>query len=261
VLDSALRAFTEPGDAIAYPDPTFAMVPIFARMNGLTPIAVPLRADYDLDAEALLAANARVIYLCLPNNPTGTAASRAAIERVIDAAPGLVIVDEAYAEYAGEGLIESAPRRERLLVTRTLSKAFGLAGLRVGYAAGNAGLIAEVEKSRGPFKVGAAAERAAIAAVTADRGWMRAAVERLRETRARFAEGLRERGFAPLPSAANFVLVPVDDAARRAAELARRDVAVRPFRALSGIGDALRITIGPWETMERVLAALDEAGR
>jgi histidinol-phosphate aminotransferase len=258
VLDSAVRAFTEPGDSIAYPDPTFAMIPIFARMNGVTPVPVPLRSDWDLDAEALIATGARVIYLCSPNNPTSTAASRASIERVLEGAPGLVILDEAYAEYSGAEFVREAPARARLLVTRTLSKAFGLAGLRVGYATGSEALVAEVEKSRGPYKVGAPAERAAVAALTLDLDWVRARVREAIENRGRFIDTLRARSLSPLPSAANFVLVPVRDAAAAAGELRRLGVAVRPFPALPRIGDALRISIGPWPMMETVLARLAE---
>jgi histidinol-phosphate aminotransferase len=259
VLDSAIRAFTEPGDRLAFCDPTFAMVPIFARMNGLEPAPVPLRPDFDLDADGLLATSARVIYLCSPNNPTATQARRASIERVLAAATGLVILDEAYAEYAGDALIGAAPAHGRLLVTRTLSKAFGLAGLRIGYAAGAPALVAEVEKSRGPYKVSGLAERAAVAALTDGLPWVRAHVAELLALRERFVAALRERGLEPLPTRANFVLVPVGDAARAASAMRAGGVAVRPFPALPGIGDALRISIGPWPMMEACLAALSGA--
>ncbi|HEY2954983.1 MAG TPA: histidinol-phosphate transaminase [Candidatus Eisenbacteria bacterium] len=259
VIDSAIRAFSEPGDALAYPDPTFAMVPIFARMNGLDPVPVPLAADLDIDPDALLATGARILYLCSPNNPTGRAASRHAVERVVRESSGLVILDEAYAEYAGANWIAAAPERERLIVTRTLSKAFGLAGLRIGYAAGAAPLVRELEKSRGPFKVGTLAERAAVAALTEDLGWVGARVDEARAIRARFAAALAGRGIRALPSDANFVLVPVPDAARVAAAMRAGGVAVRPFPGLARIGDAVRITVGPWPLMERALARLTEA--
>src|SRR5687767_14446250 len=92
VLDSAIRAFAEPGDLVAHCEPSFAMIPIFARMNGVRATGVPLLPSYDIDAEALLATGARIIYICSPNNPTGTSASHASIRRVLDEAPGLVIV-------------------------------------------------------------------------------------------------------------------------------------------------------------------------
>lgn len=257
VLDSAIRAFAEPGDRLAVANPTFAMVPIFAQMNALTPVKVPLAKGWDIDPDALAATGAKVIYVCSPNNPTGTMASRSALERLLEKAPGIVVLDEAYAEFSGEeGYLRSAPRREKLLVVRTMSKAFGLAGLRIGYAVGSRELVAEVEKSRGPYKVNGSAERAAVAALREDRQWVQARIADVVTNRARFVEALRAQGLAPIPSSSNFVLVPVQDALGKAKAMRQLGVAVRPFPDLLGIGDALRISIGPWEMMEAALAAL-----
>lgn len=259
VIDSAIRAFCEPGDVLAHADPTFAMAPLFARMNGLTPVAVPLGLGFDLDVEGLLATGARVIYLCSPNNPTGGCVSPGALEQVIAEAPGLVILDEAYAEFCEQDWFTRAPGRARLLVTRTLSKAFGLAGLRIGYAAAAPALARDVERSRGPFKVGALTARAAIAALEGDRAWVRAQIDEMLACRARFVRELEARGLAPLPTDANFVLVPVRDAAATAAATREAGVAVRPFPRLARVGDAVRVTIGPWAEMEAALAALVRA--
>ncbi|HYR55010.1 MAG TPA: histidinol-phosphate transaminase [Myxococcaceae bacterium] len=261
VLDSAIRAFAEPGEKIAFPDPTFAMIPIFARMNGLVPVPVPHREDWDIDAEAMLATRARLFYVCSPNNPTAMTASRGQLERLISQANGVVIIDEAYSEYASDRWIDLAPRHSRLLVVRTLSKAFGLAGLRIGYAAGPETLVSEVEKSRGPYKVNALAERAALAALREDGAWVAQGVATVLENRAKLVTKLKGLGFSPLPSAANFVLFPVVDAARTTKDLRQRGVAVRPFTGLPRINDALRVSIGPWEMMEALLTALKELTR
>ncbi len=261
VLDSAIRAFAEPGDALAYPDPSFAMMPLFAKMNALVPRAVPLKADLDIDAEGLLATGAQVIYLCAPNNPTGTLASERAVRTVLERARGVVILDEAYAEYAPESWAARAPSLPRLLVVRTLSKAFGLAGLRVGYAVGASELVAEVEKSRGPYKVSALAERAAVAALTEDLPWVRERISDVLANRDRLARALAQQGLPSLPSAANFLYVPVPDAAALAAKTRERGVAVRPFVKQTRVGDGLRISLGPWELMEKVLAVLQEVRR
>jgi len=257
VLDSAVRAFCDPGDAVACPEPSFVMMPLFAKMNGLRAINVPLKADHDIDAEGLLSTKARVIYVCSPNNPTGTLASRGALEQVLERAPGVVILDEAYAEFCDQNYMKDAVAHGRLLVTRTLSKAFGLAGLRIGYGVGAPELIAEVEKSRGPYKVNAAAERAAAAALRLDLGWVREKVADVIQNRTRLTEALIALGLSPLPSAANFVLVRVPKAA---AELDRamrqRGVAMRAFTALPGVGEALRIGLGPWEQVQAALDAL-----
>ena len=265
VLDSAIRAFAEPGDVIACPDPSFAMIPIFARMNGLVPVAVPLTSSYDVDPDAMLATEARIIYLCSPNNPTGASLARTAIERIVEGALGVVIIDEAYAEFASVDLSSIALESERVLVTRTMSKAFGLAGLRVGYATGAPALVAEVEKSRGPYKVSAIAERAALAALGDGLEWARDRVAEAIEVRQRLTLELVARGFAPIQSEANFVLVPGARANDRARRMRALGVAVRPFEGLPMLSDglrasggsALRISVGPWEMVEAVLAALD----
>jgi histidinol-phosphate aminotransferase len=261
VLDAAFRAFGRPGERLAHIDPTFPMAPRFARINGLVPIAVPLASDGSFDAGALLAGDPALVYLCSPNNPTGARLDPAAIERVIAKARGVVVLDEAYAEFAGASLITTAPRRSNLVVTRTLSKAFGLASLRVGYACAAEPLVREIELSRGPFKVTSLAERAATAALRNDVAWMRERVGEALALRARLADGLRSLGLSPLPSSANFVLVPVSGARRVAAAMRERGVAVRPFEALREIGDALRITVAPWAELEIALAALKEALR
>jgi histidinol-phosphate aminotransferase len=259
VLDSAIRAFGEPGTAVAMADPTFVMVPVLARTNGLDVIRVPVLADGRTDIDRLSTANAAITYVCSPNNPTGRVATLEEIERVIVAAPGVVIVDEAYMEFAGQTATSLLSKYERLLVARTMSKAFGLASLRVGYAIAAPGLIKEVEKARGPFKVSAHASIAAEAALRHDQEWVRARVAETIDSRERFLAALRELGLSPLPSAANFVLVPVRDAACLDRKLRRSSVAVRPFKNLATLGDALRITIGPWSMMEVTLAALREA--
>jgi len=236
-------------------------------MNGLTAVPVPLTPAYDPDVDALLATDPAIVYLCSPNNPTGTTLSRAAIDAVVGRANGLVIIDEAYAEFAGCNVADLAMRSDRVLVTRTMSKAFGLAGLRIGYAIGAPDLVAAVEKSRGPYKVNAVAARAAVTALGEDLPWVRERVDDAVALRARLTDALRALGIEALPSRANFVLAPLPDAAKVAAQLRARGVAVRPFEKLAAPaatplaatrGSAIRITIGPWPLLERALGALRE---
>jgi histidinol-phosphate aminotransferase len=265
VLDSAIRAFGEPGEALCLPSPSFSMIPVFARASGLIPVEVPLTAGLDADASAMVETGARITYLCSPNNPTGGAFSREAVEIIVEGAAGLVIIDQAYSEFGGDSFTDlvSGGRGKReggsgrpVLVTRTLSKAFGLAGLRVGYGIGSPELVGEIMKARGPYKVNALAERAAIAALENDQGWVAERVAEVVANRARFRQELALRGIDSLPSAANFVLLPVKDCAAVSSQLRRLGIAVREMAALPGIGDALRIGIGPWDLMERCLDAL-----
>lgn len=252
LLDATMRAFAAPGDVLAYCPPTFGIVPTFASTNGVVPVATAL------NVEALLAARPRLIYLCAPNNPTGALLPDGFLDSLLEQTEALVVLDEAYIDYArAPSRVGLAASAERLLVIRTMSKAFGLAGLRVGWAVSQPRLAAELEKARGPYKVGTVAERVAIAALTTDRAWVRQCVDETLEVRTRFTQALRAKGLLALPSEANFVLVPVkQDATKLADELRTRGVSVRAFSKLEGIGEALRITLGPWASMAACLEAL-----
>ncbi len=268
ILDSTLRTFGEPGDRIAYSAPTFVMIPYSARLNGLSPVEIPFALNGDIDAERLVDADAKITYLCSPNNPTGTAMSRAAAEYVVANARGIVLLDEAYAEFAPEVFVDLLARSERLIVARTFSKAFGMAGLRVGYGLGAPALVSLVERARGPYKVSSVAERCVLAALEAESvAWMREQACRAVGNRMRFAESLAALGLGALPSAANFVCVPTVRGDALCSALQVRGILVRLFKGLpqdlpdlakSG-GTALRIGIGPWEQMQTTLDALTEA--
>ena len=256
VLDSAIRAFAEPGETLCLPDPSFSMIPVFARTNGLRPVAIPLTRWLDADVDAMIETGAQIIYLCSPNNPTGGAFSRRVVEQIVDRAPGLVIIDQAYVEFGGDDFTDLASSGRPILLTRTMSKAFGLAGLRVGYGIGSPELVAEVLKARGPYKVSSLAERASIAALESDRAWVREHVEEAIANRSRFRAELATRGIGSLESSANFVLIPVNDCAASSRKLESAGICARPLQKLAGIGDAMRIAIGPWNMMQRCLDAL-----
>lgn len=272
VLDSAMRAFGPVGSRLAFSAPTFTMIPAFARLNGLEPVAIPLTGRLDVDAERLVACDAEITYLCTPNNPTATPLSRAAVEYVAENARGVVIIDQAYAEFAPEVFDALVARHERLLVTRTFSKAFGLAGLRVGYGVAQPELAGYLERARGPYKVNALAERAVLASLEESPdalGWVRAHATLAIGMRERLATGLRALGLAPLPSAGNFVFVPTARARHIASRLRDRGILVRVFSGMprevaplaAEDGLALRIGVGPATTMDALLQALTEVVR
>lgn len=270
VLDSTMRAFGAPGDAIAYSAPTFSMIPVLARLNALAPIAIPFAESFDIDAQRLVDCRAKITYLCSPNNPTATAISRAAVEYVVTNAHGIVLLDEAYAEFAPEVFTDLLAANERLVVARTFSKAFGLAGLRVGYGVGANGLVRLVERARGPYKVNALAERAVLAALEPSPDglqWVRAHAELATTNRAGLIAAIQQLGLTALPSAANFIMVPTSHARELALALSSRGVLVRAFTSMPrdlGVfadskGSALRIGVGPWEMMQTMLDTLREA--
>jgi histidinol-phosphate aminotransferase len=211
--------------------------------------------------DQLIGARAQITYLCSPNNPTGTVLRLGEIERIARKTQGIVIVDQAYVEFGGDDAVELAMSLPNVLVTRTLSKAFGLAGCRVGYGIASPELVERIEGARGPYKVTGLSERAAIAALDDDREWVGERIKECKTNRARFVAALDDIGFQSLPSQANFVLVTVRDARDVARQLADRGIAVRVLEDLTTIGDAIRISIGPWELMEQCLAALREISR
>lgn len=262
LLDSVFRASTLPPGRMSFPDPTFSMVAIFARMNGLEAFPVPWEKAR-VDPARLLLEEPDLVYLCRPNNPSGASLARDWVFGLL-ALGGpdgpLVVLDEAYADFAEDSFLSEAPATDRLLVLRTFSKLYGLAGLRVGFGVGPQAVIQEVEKARGPYKVNHVAEKAAVVALRDADGWAETIRRETLTNRARLTDALRRRGLKPLPSEANFLLIPVEPASavevNRA--LRKRGVAGRPFPRLPGLGDTLRITVGPWEQMETFLGALDE---
>jgi histidinol dehydrogenase len=257
LLDATMRAFAEPGEVLASCPPTFGIVPSFGQANGLVHRAVAL------DVDALAASNARVIYLCSPNNPTGGVLPVGFVEKLLGRTRALIVLDEAYGEFSSApSLMSLAARTPRLLVVKTLSKAFGLAGLRLGWAVGAPSTIGELEKTRGPYKVGGVAEQAALVMLGQERAWVRDCVAKTKSLRERLTTELRARGLSPLKSEANFVLVPITGKADAAAtRLREHGVSVRAFSGLPGIGEALRITIGPWPMLEACVNALSEVLR
>jgi len=264
ILDSAFRAAAAPGAVVSFPAPTFVMAGELALMNGMRPRAVAW-ADAMRDPEQLLEEDPAIVYVCRPNNPTGALAPARWMERLLDRAGDtagggpLVVLDEAYADFAGETLIAWAVERPRLLVARTCSKAFGLAGLRCGFGVARPDVALEVEKSRGPYKVSRLTTETAAAAVRDVSGWTPKVVAECLANRARLRDELAKRGLRQLESHANFILfaAPSGSGADDMAALRDDGVQVRPFRAIPDLGDALRVTVGPWPLLERFLAALD----
>ena len=200
ILDSAYRAVYAPGATLRYAAPTFSMVEPLALMNGMAALGVPWPQALE-DPTTLLKNEPDLVYVCRPNNPTGEQAPLEWIEELLrlrgDAAP-LVIIDEAYADFAGEAFLTRAPSYPGVVVTRTTSKAYGLAGLRCGFAVARPEVVTEVDKSRGPYKVSGLAAEAAAAAIMDDDGWMEGVVQSCLDNRQRLQEALAGRGLEPL---------------------------------------------------------------
>ena len=262
VLAHLLQAFAGPGDEVVFAWRSFEAYPILTSLAGATPVTVPLDADARHDLSALAAAmteRTKVVMVCSPNNPTGPAVGAAEFEQFMKAVPEhvLVVLDEAYVEYVtdpaavqGEALIG---RYENLVILRTFSKAYGLAGLRVGYAIGPEPIVTAVRKAVTPFSVSTVAQVAAIASVDAEAELLERVAVTVAE-RTRVLDVLAGQGWNVPQAQGNFVWVPAGDKALELAQhLAAQDpqVLVRPFA-----GDGVRITIGAPEENDAVLAAL-----
>ncbi|WP_181700740.1 histidinol-phosphate transaminase [Nocardia sp. GTS18] len=254
-------------DEVVFAWRSFEAYPIVTQVGNATAVPVPLTADHrhDLDAMAdAITERTKLIFVCNPNNPTGTAHPRAELERFLDRVPPhvLVVLDEAYFEYLRlpetDG-IEIGRTRPNVVVLRTFSKAYGLAGLRVGYAVGDPEVIAALLKVHIPFSVNRVAQAAAIASLEAH-GELLDRTDVLITQRAQVREALLAAGYEVPPSEANFVWLPLGARSLEFAEAsAAAGVLVRPFA-----GDGVRVTIGDPHENERFLAfatAPDNAAR
>ena len=212
---------------------------------------------------ALLAANPRILYLCSPNNPTGALLQRETLERAVREAPGVVFIDEAYAEYVTEADWETAFPLAReaanIVVTRTFSKIHGLGGLRIGFGYAPLAVAEAVDRIRLPFNVSVPGLEAATAAL-GDEAHQKASRDLVQTWRPRLTQAIRGFGFDVLPSAGNFVMVRFsgpDQAQAANAHLNTRGIIVRPVGGY-GLHDSLRITVGTEDQNRAVIDALSE---
>lgn len=263
LIHLVILACARPDAVVLSPWPSFAMYRISAALDRCRFVDVALRPDFALDLPALLAAvrSARpgVIFISYPNNPTGNLFDHAAIEQVLDAAPGLVVVDEAYLPFAGQTWIGELPARPRLLVLRTLSK-LGLAGVRLGYLCGAPALIEQFDKVRPPFNVNALT-LAAVDYLLDHADALDAQAATLRADREALRAGLEATpGVQVFDSAANFLLFRVAGAAQVFARLLQRGILIKDVSATHPLlHDCLRVTVGTAQDNEHFVRALRQS--
>ena len=255
LLALLLRALVDPGDRVAFPVPTYSLYQTLVAVQGGAIVEMPWPADWSVPA-GLPEASAKLTFLCNPNSPSGTFVPTAEIEALAGRVAGVLVVDEAYVDFAPANALGLVGRCPNVVVLRTLSKSYSLAGLRVGLAFALPELLRGLRTVKDSYNVNRLSQAAALAALK-DQATVRANVERVRRTRARLTAALRERGYVVPDSAANFVLArrPGVDQAPVARALAARDILVRHFTT-HGLGDALRITVGTDDEIDALLAAL-----
>lgn len=260
-LDILVKCFGEPGSVFATPIPSYSLYPFYPRMMGMHLAQVPTREGFAaLDVEAILAAKARLTIIASPNNPTGNRFPSDQVERIVEGSEGVVVVDEAYIEYAGlkHSLLPQIESHDNLVVMRTFSKAYALAGLRIGVLAANRELMARLRLAKPPFNLNVHSERVAIAALQ-EQAWVDAGVQTVRAERERLVAKLKGLGFRVHPSDANFLLTePPMDAGELLLALRRRGILARTFPASPPVRHCIRFTVGGPQHSDALVAALRE---
>ena len=275
VLDILAKVYLPPGGRAVIPTPSYAMYRVLTEQRGAAVVAVPrggAEAGYamDLGAVRAAAADADLVWLCSPNNPTALAEPDGAIERLLDGiatdaagagrSPATVVLDEAYAEFVDQSLIGLRERFANLIVVRTASKAYALAGLRVGFAIARPDVIARLNPYRPPGSVSTVSVTVVTEALL-DPGAASANIERVTRERERLRDGLTSAGWSVGPSVTNFLLVDfgsVERAAAVAQGLLSRGLVPRTFPAGHPLADHLRLTVRAATENDRLLAAAGE---
>lgn len=256
ILAIVMRTFVGPGAVLAYPDPTYSLYPVLADEGESRVRTVPWEANWDLPIDALLATSPKAIFFANPNAPTGTLVKKARVRELALAFDGLVLVDEAYVDFADESCLDLVRELPNVMLSRTFSKGYALAGLRFGYAIAPPALVSEMLKVKDSYNCDAIAILAATAALD-DQAYAKKSWEAVRSERARLTLALARRGFEVIPSQANFVFArcPRGNAAEIYLTLKRQGILVRFFDK-PGLADKLRITVGTAEQNDAVLNAL-----
>ncbi len=259
LLALIVRAAVEPGEAIAYPYPTYVLYETLAEAQGARILTYDFPRDFSLPRE-LFGAPAKVVFVASPNSPSGTTYPVRVLGELAERLPGsLLVVDEAYADFADENALELARTRPNVIVLRTFSKSYGLAGMRLGLLFGSAAVVSAIGKVKDSYNLDRLAIVAGAAALR-DGGWMRESVAKIRATRARLVAELGRLGLEVVPSSANFVFARLGNAERAKRAylfLKERGVLVRYFERRL-LDDGLRITVGTDDEIDALVAELGE---
>ncbi len=259
LLAMLFRAFVAEGESVAYPYPTYVLYETLAHAQGATILSVDFDSDFNLP-RALFNTDARLTLLASPNSPSGTVYQPEQLrELAASLKNGLLVLDEAYAEFAAFNNLALARELENVVVLRTFSKSHSLAGMRLGLLYGSRRIVEGLGKVKDSYNL----DRLAIAAGAAslrDGDWTRANVAKVRATRARLEAGLRELGLRPIPSESNFIFARMKNPAQAAGAyrfLKEKGILIRYFPARL-LDDGLRISVGTQDEIEALLKALKE---
>ena len=259
VLNNLIRAFAGEGEEIAYIHPSYSYYATLANIQGAEVRTFSLTEDFQL-ADFPEVYDGKLLFLTTPNSPLGFAFPVSFIAELAGRVRGMLVVDEAYADFADDNALRLVHEHRNVVVTRTLSKSYSLAGMRLGLAVAHPEVIGALDKIRDHYNLDKLAQAAAVAALT-DQEYFGECVQKIRATRERFVTGLKEIGYEVLPSQANFVFaIPPDrDGERVYQGLFDRKILVRHFRD-PALAHGLRISIGTDAEMDQTLESLREIG-
>lgn len=260
-IDLLIRIFVNPDEEILIFEPTYGMYRVAADTAGVEVRTCPLDKNFQIDTELVLrrvTSKTKIIFCCSPNNPTGNLMRAEDIRAICKKFKGIVVVDEAYIEFTSSPSFASEVSRfENLVVLRTFSKAWGLAGLRVGYAIANSKIIEYIDKVKAPYNLNRVASKFALEALQKQEKMLRMRDKILKE-RTRFAAKLEEMGVQVFPSDANFLLVKFQNASQIAQKLANDDLIVRDFEKNERLNDCVRISIATPKQNDLLLRSLSK---
>ncbi len=257
ILSMIFRTFLDPGDTIATPAPSYTLYHVLSAIQDAHCLEVPMGPDYTLPS-GLAATGAKVLFVANPNAPTGVLFTREALRALLERTQSIVVIDEAYADFAGESAIDLLPEFPHLIVVRTLSKAYALAGMRVGLGFAHREVIAQLLKVKDAYNLDRLAIVAGCAALE-DQAWLQETVAKIVRTRSRMLEALTAMGLHVPPSRANFVFPRIPDgrAPEIHAALEERHILVRYFQTPL-TADFLRVTVGTEAEVHAFLQTLQE---
>ena len=267
IIDLLYRVFCEPGeDTVIYMPPTYGMYKVLAGINNVTARELPLEAGFNLPLEEIKRivednpVRLKMLLFCSPNNPTGHSFPMEEIEQILEIFPGLVVIDEAYIDFSSQASwLERLSEFPRLVVTQTFSKAWGMAGLRLGIAYAHPEIISLLKRIKPPYNIDSLSQKQASEQLAM---WndMQLQVSEVLQEREHLAQALAQFSFVEkvFPTDANFLLIRVDDAQRRYKELLERGVVVRNRSKEHGCENCLRITVGTPQENEQLLEMLNQ---
>jgi histidinol-phosphate aminotransferase len=260
LLTMLMRTFVDPGDRVAFLTPTYSLYDILVTMQDGVVVQIPYPANFFIPA-ALAEVDAKLTFLCHPNAPSGVLHPSSQVEELARKTRGVLVIDEAYIDFADETALPLVHRYPHVVVLRTFSKSFSLAGLRIGLAFGHPDLINELLKVKDSYNVNRLSIVAAVAALE-DYDWMRQNVEKIRATRGRLIAELRNLGYSVYDSQTNFVLARQAGVNQEGIYRGVKDrgILIRYF-STPELSDCLRITVGTDEQIDQLLAVLHELKR